>query len=205
MKLNSLFLRCLNIEYTNVENSGSYAIEPIGSTLYIYFQGSDGLTDWKNNLDFPAKVKKGQDNIDFLCHRGFLRVWSSIEPYVTPHICNKRYKSIVIVGFSHGGALACLCHEHVWSLRPDIRNKIFGYGFGAPRVLWGLRSLLIRKRWRSFTVIRNIDDIVTHLPPALFGYFHVGTLLEIGTKGKYTRIDAHRPESIKEELRLYEK
>lgn len=205
MKLSSLFLRCLNLKYTNVENCGSYALEIIGSTLYIYFQDSNGLTDWKNNLDFPARLKKGSDGIDYMCHRGFLRVWRSIEPYITPHICNKDYRSIIIVGYSHGGALAYLCHEHAWSLRSDIQNSIFGYGFGAPRVLWGLKSFLIRKRWNSFTVIRNIDDIVTHLPPALFGYLHAGTLLKIGAKGKYSGIDAHRPESILSELKLYEK
>ena len=50
-------------------------------------------------------------------------------------------------------------------------------------------------------MIRNIDDLITHLPPFLFGYFHVGKLIETGEKGKYNKIDAHRPENYLVELR----
>jgi hypothetical protein len=56
-------------------------------------------------------------------------------------------------------------------------------------------------RWERFTVIRNIDDIVTHLPPRALGYTHVGHVLEIGEKGTYSRVDAHRPENILAELK----
>jgi hypothetical protein len=68
-------------------------------------------------------------------------------------------------------------------------------------VLWGKRTEDILSRWKRFTVVRNVDDLITHLPPRVLGYFHVGSLLEIGEKGKYSRIDAHRRESILAELR----
>ena len=107
--------------------------------------------------------------------------------------------------YSHGAALAVLCHEYVWYNRPDLRDLICGYGFGCPRVFWGFRTKKRMQRWERFTVIRNVDDIVTHVPPAIWGYSHVGSMIKIGEKGKYSPVDAHRPENIMAELRQREK
>lgn len=194
MNLQSLFKRCLSIDYITVENDGSYAYERIGNTLYLYFECSNGIKDWKNNLDFPAKVYKG-----LFVHRGFLRVWNSIVPHIKELILDTSLDKIVITGYSHGGAIACLCCEYVWYNRPDLRASIEAYGFGAPRVAWGFLGNK-RHRWDNFYVIRNINDIVTHLPPVIFGYRHVGTLIKIGEHGKYSVIDAHRQENILNEL-----
>lgn len=203
MKLSELFKRCYEIKYTEVENSGSYATEIDGNTLYIYLEGSNGEEDWKNNFDFPAVPYRDMEN-RWYAHRGFLRVWKSVEPYVEPLVKDTNFKHIVIVGYSHGAALAVLCHEYVWFNRPDIRDNIEGYGFGCPRVFWGIRKKKLRSRWERFTVIRNLNDIVTHVPPAIFGYKHVGTLLEIGVRGQYSGIDAHRFSNFYEELVKYE-
>ena len=198
--LSSLFSRCLNIEYTNVQNDVSYATEIIEDELYIYFEGSNGCIDWKNNLDFPVRCN------GFRCyHRGFLRAWYSVKDYLTEHLQNPKYKKIHIIGFSHGAGLAVLCYELAYKMRPDISCSIFGYGFGCPRVLWGPFRKGAKRIWQGFLVIRNIDDIVTHLPFALLGYFHVGKMLKIGEHGKYSRVDAHRPENILYELKEYEK
>ena len=59
----------------------------------------------------------------------------------------------------------------------------------------------VQNRWRNFTVVRNIDDLVTHLPPASMGYRHIGKLLEIGAKGRYADWDAHKAKNIEKELR----
>ena len=87
----------------------------------------------------------------------------------------------------------------------DLRDNLYSYGFGCPRVLWGSKTKEIINRWEKFTVVRNIDDIVTHLPPKILGYFHVGNLLEIGKKGKYSKVDAHKSENILIELKEYQK
>lgn len=195
MNLQSLFRRCLSIKYITVENDGSYAYERIGNSLYLYFECSNGIKDWKNNLDFPVKAYKG-----LFVHRGFLRVWNSILPHIKELISDTSLDKIVITGYSHGGALACLCCEHVWYNRKDLRSSIEAYGIGAPRVLWGFLGNK-RHRWDNFYVIRNINDIVTHLPPVIFGYRHVGKLIRIGKIGKYSMIDAHRQENILNELK----
>lgn len=182
--------------YIHMENGLDYATRTSGDTLYIYFEDSDGALDWKNNLDFPIK-----SHGNFFAHRGFLRIWESAKPLLEGQILDTRYAKIVISGYSHGAALAVLCHEYAYQMRGDIRHSIEGYGFGCPRVLWGIKAREHRQIWQNFTVIRNIDDLVTHLPPAFLGYFHVGMLLEIGEWKKYTSIDAHRPESYTRELK----
>jgi len=195
MRLSSLFLRCLNIEYTTLEGGASYAIESFRGSLYIYFEHSNGSTDWKNNLDFPARC-----NGSFCYHRGFLKVWNSIKERILEHIKNPEFKEIHIIGYSHGAALAVLCYEIAYRERADIRSSLFGYGFGCPRVLWGFGRKRAKKIWSNFSVIRNINDIVTHLPFAFLGYYHIGKMLKIGKKGRYSGIDAHRPEYYLKEL-----
>lgn len=195
MELDELFYNLNNIKYTHKANGLDYAVKKSGTALYVYFEDSDGALDWEANLDFPAKHSGA-----FFAHRGFLRMWESAKPFILEEILNPEVKKIIISGYSHGAALAVLCHEFAYRLRPDLREEIFGYGFGCPRVLWGIKTKMHRKIWKNFTVIKNIDDLVTHLPPAFFGYFHVGEILKIGEKGKYSKIDAHRPESYTKEL-----
>ena len=200
MRMLELFNKCVNGVYNHVENAGDYYVERQGSALYIYLECSNGLLDWKNNLNFPAKAYKRMGKTVWFAHRGFLKVWKSIEKYVAPYIKDNTITSVVIVGYSHGAALAVLCHEYVWYHRPDLRENIAGYGFGCPRVFWGIKTKNPKQRWEKFIVIRNMDDIVTHVPPRLCGFSHVGTMIKIGQKRKYKSINAHRPENIFREL-----
>ena len=172
------FNTCIRVKYTHVENAGSYAIERNGDKLTLYFQKSNGLRDWWNNFNFPAKPYRDMDNLWF-CHRGFLKVWKSIEPYVAPHIADKSVTIIEIIGYSHGGAIGQLCYEYVKFNRPDVLIK--GYGFGSPRVLWGTANQTVKDRFKGFVVIRNGQDLITHLPPACFGFTHVPAVLKVST------------------------
>ncbi len=203
--LYELLWECLNISYETVGISANYATRTDGDTLYIFFEASNGKNDWKINLDFPAKPYKRMGMATWFAHSGFLKTWKEIEPFLIGAITNKSVKNIVITGYSHGAAITVLCHEYVWFNRPDLREHIWGYGFGAPRVFWGVRTEALMRRWERFTVIRNIDDAVTHVPPAAFGYSHVGKILAIGKKSKYSAVDAHRATNILAELRVYEK
>jgi hypothetical protein len=204
MKLSTLFSRTLHTMYTHVQNSADFAIRRLGTTLYIYFAGSDGEEDWKNNFSFPAKAYSRAESMTWFAHQGFLKVWKTIEDYIAADVLDPEVQKIVISGYSHGGALAIFCHEYVWQVRPDLRNALEGYGFGCPRVVFGILPRELRRRWERFTVIRDVDDIVTHLPPRLLGFSHVGRMIEIGEQGKYSRIDAHRPKSYLTELHRYE-
>ena len=204
MKLSKLFSRTLRITYTHVQNSADFAIRRVGSVLYLYFAPSEGKEDWKNNLSFPARAYRRSGSGIWYAHRGFLKVWKTIEDFVATDIADPTVGKIVLSGYSHGAALALLCHEYIWFNRPDLRGTLEGYGFGCPRVVFGRPSSDLRARWDQFTVIRNIDDLVTHLPPARLGFTHVGRMVEIGERGKYSSVDAHRAENILVELVLWE-
>ena len=201
MKLSELFSACLAAKYIHIDGGADYALVKKGRTLYIFFEDSDGKEDWRRNLDFPAKAYQAEGTVCFWAHRGFLCAWESLLPHLQKSILNPAVTRIIVAGYSHGGALAALCHEYIWRMRGDLRDRLEGYGFGAPRVLWGRISKDLRKRWDRFTVIRNQNDIVTHLPPAAFGFSHVGGMLVIGEKGKYSSIGAHYAENILAELK----
>lgn len=198
-----LFKRCLKAKYIHTANCGDYAIEYEGDTLYLLFQKSNGAEDWKNNFSFPAKPYKRMNTV-WLCHGGFLKVWKSmkddIEAFVAEILKNHpEIKKIVIIGYSHGAALAVLATEDIEYLYGK-EYEVSGYGFGTPRVLWGIVPKEVKDRLRNFTSVRNIPDIVTHVPPVFFGFRNAGTLVKVGKKGKYNPFKAHYASAYIDEL-----
>lgn len=199
-KLLKYFNTCWSLEYDVVGKDVNYKFVPYGNTLEIYFQGSSSTTDWLRNFAFAKKPYKDM-TITFRVHSGFLEAWKEVEDLVIAKIKEKdknnkyKFKKITVVGYSHGAALAALCHECVNYYRPDA--KLLGLGFEAPRIYAGfkVKKELVR-RWEHFYVIRNDTDIVTHMPPKIFGYCDVGNELHIGRFMKFGLIDSHRPENI---------
>ena len=196
--MQKLFRRCLKAQYVSTAENGNYAVEVEGDTVYLLFEKSKGFWDWVHNFLFPAKPYKRMEDVWF-CHRGFLKVWKAMRDEIEQKVReilfqNPEVKNIVCIGYSHGGALALLATEDMEYLYGE-RVTVKGYGFGAPRVIWGILSKPVKNRLQAFTVIRNIPDIVTHLPPVLFGFRHVARPLRIGESGRYSPIDAHRPTS----------
>ena len=205
MTLSALFARCVRRDYMSTSAHADYAFDLVGDHLTIYFQDSDGAVDWLSNLNFIAAPYRRDGRSDWYAHRGFLKVWNSLIPHIQPIIDDPSLQSITVVGYSHGAALAVFCHEYIWCRRPDLRETLSGYGFGCPRVLWGHVSEGVLERWNHFTVIRNLPDLVTYVPPGFLGYKHVGIVVEIGEAGKYSAVDAHRAKNIRRELQVYER
>lgn len=202
MFITKLYEKTLRATYTHLEEqTASYCTEREGETLYIFFEWSNGKTDWLNNFDFPAKPYRDMQN-KWFAHRGFLRVWKVIEPHLQAEICDLSVNRIVISGYSHGAAIAALCHEYCKFNRPDA--NITGYGFGAPRVVWGFLRKAVKKRFEGFTVIRNAGDIVTKVPPCIFGFRHIGNMLQIGRDKGYNPVEAHYPSAYRTELKELE-
>lgn len=198
-----LFNKILNARYIHTSNGVDYALERNGKTLYILFECSDGFDDWVKNFHFIAKPYKRMSKT-WRCHNGFANAYSSVKDdinaYVKEITSNHDIKTIVCAGYSHGAALAVLCTEDMQYSFGGLYD-IQGIGFGTPRVLWGIIPKEVKKRLNDFVAVKNIDDIVTHAPPKIFGFRDIGKILTIGSNGKYSRIDAHRPESYQEELR----
>lgn len=197
----ALFEECLSADYISTEESGNYAVKEENGRLTFFFEWSDGCEDWRNNLDFPVAVYK-ETGKHWYCHRGFLKVFKGILPHIEEKIRHTDAKEVLVVGYSHGAAIATMVHEYIFYNRPDLRENLWGYGFGCPRCFWGfLPSKEVQGRWARFFPIRNIDDLVTHLPPAVFGYRHVHSVYTVGKRGKYRRVEAHRPENYQRELK----
>lgn len=198
--LAELFQKCLHASYISTAGDGDFAVEREDDGIYIYLEDSDGENDWKTNLSFFPVPYKREGRTVFWAHRGFLRVFLEILPHVVPEIKDKRNRRFTVVGYSHGGALAALLYEHILFLRPELEGQVNGYGFGTPRVFFGGKRDALRERFSRFAVVRNREDIVTHLPPAALGFFHAGEVLCIGKAGQYSPIEAHRPQNILSEL-----
>ena len=200
------FTKCLSLknDYIHLVNDASFVTFKEGKKLYIYFEWSNGVKDWINNFRFlalPIRPYKGMKSGVWFCHRGFQKVWKSIEPHLVEAIRDTSVEEIEIVGYSHGAAIAQLCYEYVKYHRQDV--TVTGVGFGSPRVVWGIISKTAKARFEGFTVIRNSKDIVTHLPPVVFGYRHIGKVIKIGKDSKGL-IDDHKVSSYKESLKEYE-
>lgn len=204
-KLSTLFKTCVTIEYDTIGTDVNYKFMEDKDTLYIYFQGSSSDIDWKRNFAFWKKPYKDMES-PYRVHSGFLKAWKEVEDIVIAKItetkdnCEPKFNKIIVVGYSHGAALAAFCHECCWFHRPDLQKvneAILGYGFEAPRIYAGFKVKdYLQERWTNFTVIRNHTDLVTHMPPRLFGFCHVGNLKQIGRKAKYSCIKSHYPDNV---------
>lgn len=194
------FEKCLSADYIQTEKKASFAIEQEGTRAVIYFEASNGFSDWKYNFRFASRpyTLTGEN---YRCHRGFLTVFLSVLPFLEKTVRDRSIKEITVVGYSHGAALALLCYDYIAQKREDLADSLWGYGFGSPRVFKGSMSHDAKQRFRGFTYITNRGDIVTHLPFRLFGYRHVKKQCKIGKRGLYSMIDAHRPEHYQTELK----
>ena len=197
--LYKMFNDCLHRRYRSTDVGASWDFARRGGELRIYFEPSNGTQDWLHNLTFHS-IPYQEMQPPWECHAGFLQCWKSVKPHISALIADPTVTSVRIVGYSHGAALALLCHEFIYFHRSDLRDSLLGVGFGCPRVLYGMPPPEIAERWEQFYVVRNIDDLVTHLPPRALGYCHVGNLITVGAEDRYNAIDAHRPESYLREL-----
>lgn len=212
-KLYPLFQRILNAKYIHLENDADYAVEQDGTTLYLLFQWSNSKLDWVSNFDFPAtSYKDGSDR--WYAHRGFLRVWKTIREPLEKEVSEILEKcsidKIICAGYSHGAAIAGFATEdmeYLYGLHNEVGSgpiEIEGYGFGCPRFAWGALPADVRDRFKNFVPIRDCKDLVTHVPPAIFGFRHVGTLLQIGKDAGYKPIESHYPEKYSIESLNYD-
>lgn len=189
MKLSKLFSNCAyGIPYEQAGDSVNYAFVEDRDILYIYFQGSNSITDWVRNFLFTKKVFD-----EFKVHRGFLDAYMEVRNILLDKAYEKKYSAIIVVGYSHGGALCQLALEDLVYHFPDMQDSIYGYAFESPRCIKAKKKY--RSRWKNLTVIRDGNDLVTHCPPKIFGYNDLGTMLHI--KGDTKLVTNKCPKCIK--------
>lgn len=138
------------------------------------------------------------------CHRGFLKVYHAMRDDIKAKIneilqVRSNIKNIVCVGYSHGGAISLLATEDL-TYTYGKTLKVVGYGFGAPRVIWGPVPNEVKDRLKHFVTIRNSSDIVTHVPPAIFGFRNIGNIYVIGRITHTNPIKSHYPDQYTNNL-----
>lgn len=193
MKLSEIFERHLNLPFNEVDPYDvEYYLERNGDELLIDFKWTNNFRKWLINFQFCKQPYKDMQR-KWYAHKGFLKCFKTVEPYIAVAIGDPSIKSVRIVGYSHGGALAMLAHEFIWFHRPDLRDNLVTYAFGAPRVYGGIKLPdELKERWENFYLIRVKNDIVSYLPPYPI-YSHVGNKIEL-TSDEKCPIKAHYPE-----------
>lgn len=151
--------------------------------LFITFLGSVSKMDWVHNFMFWKKPYKDMAK-PFFVHAGFLKVYKlvrdEVRQYASVHYSD--YDTVVILGHSLGGAVATLCLEDmVYLLEEEFKGTplnrkkdIQCYTTGAPRVFGVFFNKLPRERCAGLVRCVYGNDGIPTLPPALFGYRHVG-------------------------------
>lgn len=202
--LKELFYKCaFEGDWQVAGKDTDYKFVEQNDTLYIFFKGSDSDYDWKTNFTFTQKVYK-----QFRVHKGFYKEYTDVRNIVLDKCYSKDYKRIIVVGYSLGGAICTLAIEDINYHFPN--KEIVGYAFESPRVIKCKKKY--KYLWDNLTIIRCNQDIVTHLPPKLFGYSDVGHMLKIKGDTKLVKgwwipkcIKSHYPQVVLQALEKYEK
>lgn len=167
-----------------------------GDTLFITFRGSNSPEDWRTNLTFWKKcIPYDHVNPKIRVHTGFVNAYK--HPHIRPRIqscMTPDIRYVKITGHSYGAALAVLCAVDLQYNFPRKDYEVLL--FGCPRV--GNRAFRKSYNKRVFKTLRveNGNDIVTKVPPALWGYRHVGCKLHIGPPRVFGLAsgEQHRPQ-----------
>lgn len=162
---------------TKGETDTQYKYFQDKNTLYIAFQGSISKEDWRQNFSFWVQPYRDMP-VRWFAHAGFVEKWKSVEDEILS--LAEKSENICVSGFSQGGAIAVLAHE---SIRfHDLNKSVQTVTWGCPRVVWCWNLHRISHRFEGITRHERFWDIVTHVPPALFGYLHVGKRLTQGSR-----------------------
>ena len=198
-------------KWQTIGNHVNYDTQIINNTLIIFFQGSNEKIDWIRNFVFKKKPYKHMD-VSWKAHSGFVRAWKECDDiigmivgeFVARCLDKGASPNVLISGYSHGGALAMLCHEYIWFNWPILRNHLETYAFAAPRVMGHYKvPKEVQDRWKNFYLVRNGKDIVTHLPPRIFGFCHAGWY-EIYTNYHIGIFKDHMQQHVKEGIQSCE-
>ena len=167
--------------------------------LSLMFRETVGKEGWMSNFRFTRTPYSNMVG-SFKVHTGFLELYKSIREEVLS-ACEQTSGDtpILLFGYSQGGAVAQIAaediqyHMHVENRIPE--TNVWTYALGAPRVFGWRRP----KYAQGINLLEMAGDIVTWVPPWLFGYRKAGNTYRIPNKFK-PGPDSHGFENYREAL-----
>ena len=154
--------------------------------LNISFRSSEAL---EKSVDFKYNARIGLKKVPFLedsgirIYSGFLEKYLAVREELHNRIETSVTDRIVLVGHSGGGAIASIAYLDLVTLYPD--KDIKAVLFGPVRTFNKAGTLWFSYHGNRVIRIVNGRDPFSNLPPALFGYRHVGQLVRIGRRPWY--------------------
>ena len=115
-------------------------------------------------------------------HRGFKYEVDDLWPMLEQALVSSK-NPLWFCGHSLGGAMATICGTRCFLSHIDPNPEQL-FTFGSPRV--GDNRYVNHVKLEHFRFVNN-NDIVTRVPPLLFGYRHCGSEIYINRNGKIRR------------------
>lgn len=171
-----------------------YKVESKDDALFLYFCGACDDVTWLRCFDFRARTHFSLHS-KYKVHGGFVDAFEKFVNKFDEYILAKengkyRYKNIYIYGWSYGGALAMLLHEHAMAVRPDVRTKT--YVLEVPKIFSKIDKIF-RYRFYGLTIINMQHSLVSWLHP-----FRKNPVKAIKLKNDYRfGLEAHYPDNIR--------
>lgn len=172
----------IKTEYVNNKKTDiQYILRVYENRILIAFRGTDSCRDMLSNLQFFKKtVCHMPDSKKIRIHSGFYKAYTEAKIFdKIVKVITDKTKRIEITGHSYGGALALICAADLAHRFPDIEYEVVV--FGTPRTGNKAFAEFFDKYLPNTSRIENRGDIITKLPPPLFGYRHVGKTYRIGS------------------------
>ena len=171
-------------KFFSSDGSQAYMFVTKHDTVLV-FRGTEP-TEW-NDIRADANALTALSETVGRVHRGFKTEADDIWPYVEKELESNELP-LWFCGHSLGGAMAKICAGRclVSPIRSEPEEL---YTYGSPRV--GNKEYVRSVDLEHFRWVNN-NDIVTRVPPVLFGYRHSGKEIYINNVGTIQEISGWR-------------
>lgn len=184
------------VDYFDVGHVQGFFIRNKGwDKTYLFLIGSNEMIDWFHNFWFRfmrTPYKEKGTNRKIKVHSGFFNSYLLIRDLVHEKV--REDENILVYGQSLGGALATFAALDIQYNFPE--KEVACLTTGAPRVGNRYFQESYDRRVPTTIRIKYGADIVTQLPPLLFGFRHVGTQVHLNPKKGWSVGDHMMPNYI---------
>jgi hypothetical protein len=193
------FNSCIGGDWKTCGKDVQYRIDRLGpNQAYLSFQGTVSITDLEIDLKVfcnPFK-EKPKDKYGNVMHHGFQEGFESAFEIIHKELIDMGIQYVNVRGYSLGAAYAQIFTLYL----PKVGIETEALVYGSPRIFWLPSTALKDEAKRRILRIENQDDIITHLPPYLLGFKHIGHVYKIGVSDCFYNIAKHVPSEYTKEL-----